>query len=401
MYKTDNLSTKLSARNILNANYTDKTILIRSCLNVAIDKTGQITDNTRIVEALPTLKELSKKAKRIIIMAHLGRPTIAREPEFSLEAVKVALETELAENILLVKDKSDFEALKNNEITNKFVLLENIRFFPGEESKIVAEREEFAKELAELAHLYVNDAFPDYREAASTYDLAKFLPSYLGPVFVREVQAISNFGSPKRPFVAILGGAKLSEKLDALNALAEVADKILIGGAMAYTLLLSEGIEVGKSLIEADKLEVAREIMAKYRSKLVLPTDHIVSPEFSSDSEIAITSDVSIPKDKIAVDIGPKTQGIFVEEIRKAKSILWNGPMGVFEWEQTQEGTKKIGHAIVENKDAYTFAGGGDSIAALNKFGLSGFDHVSTGGGAMLAFISYDKFPTLDIILNS
>jgi len=227
------------------------------------------------------------------------------------------------------------------------------------------------------------------------------LPSYLGPVFVREVEAMSNFANPKRPFLAILGGAKLSEKLDALNALAQSADKVIIGGAMAYTLLLSDGVHIGKSLVEADKLEIAKEILAKYRDKLILPVDHVVASEFSSDSEVSTIPAVNIPEDRIAVDIGPETQRLFVNEIKQAKSILWNGPMGVFEWEQTAQGTRKVGQAIVDNKDAYKFAGGGDSIAAINKFDLTGFDHISTGGGAMLAFLSYDTFPTLDIILNN
>lgn len=401
MYKTDNLAAKLSAKNILNADYSDKRILIRSCLNVAMDKSGKISDRTRVDEALPTIKKLSEKAKQIVIMAHLGRPTPAREPEFSLEPVRVVLENELATEVKLIKEYTDYTDLTEGKITTKIVLLENIRFSPGEESKNLSERENFARELAKLGDIYVNDAFPDYREAASTYDIAKYLPSYLGPVFVREVEAMSNFANPKRPFLAILGGAKLSEKLDALNALAQSADKVIIGGAMAYTLLLSDGVHIGKSLVEADKLEIAKEILAKYRDKLILPVDHVVASEFSSDSEVSTIPAVNIPEDRIAVDIGPETQRLFVNEIKQAKSILWNGPMGVFEWEQTAQGTRKVGQAIVDNKDAYKFAGGGDSIAAINKFDLTGFDHISTGGGAMLAFLSYDTFPTLDIILNN
>lgn len=397
MYKADNLSTKLAARNILNANYIDKRILIRSCLNVSLDKSSNITDSTRIDEALPTLIELGKKAKQVIIMAHLGRPSVAREKEFSLKPVRNALEKGLKEKVVMIK-----EDLRLDHVSDKFVLIENIRFFPGEESKDISKRENFAKQLSLLGDLYVNDAFPDYREASSTYDIAKYLPSFLGPVFIREVEAISRFTNPQRPFIVILGGAKLSEKLDALNTLAGIADRILIGGAMAYTLLIGDGMDkVGKSLVEPDKFGVAREIMSKYKEKIILPVDHVVVASFSQESEVSITSDVSIPTNQIAVDIGPKTQKLFIKEISRAKSILWNGPLGVFEWDNSFEGTQAVAKAIGKNRDAYSFAGGGDSIAAINKFSINGLDHISTGGGAMLAFIGNDNFPTLDIILNN
>src|SRR5690606_1738341 len=201
-------------------------------------------------------------------------------------------------------------------------------------------------------------------------------------------------------FVAVLGGAKLSEKLDVLNTLAETADKILIGGAMAYTLLKAKGLDIGKSLFEPDKLDVANEIIRKYSDKIELPLDHMVSKDFNDEAMYEYTDDTDIPDDTFAIDVGWKTIERYIREINKAKTILWNGPMGVFEWDHSSVGTLKIGKAIGDNKDSYNIAGGGDSIAAINKLELDGFDHISTGGGAMLSFIANETFPTLDVILN-
>jgi len=401
--RTDpNLATKLQAKNILNADYAGKNIVIRTVLNVAVDKQGNITDFTRIEESVPTLQTLAQKAKRIVIMAHLGRPTSAGEPEFSLEVVRKELEKRLQALVTMLNDEAALDDViaSPQSYPNKYYLVENIRYFAGEESKDLLVRQAFAQKLAGLGDIYVNDAFADYREAASTFDLANYLPAYIGPVFVKELIAISYFAQPAKPFIAILGGAKLSEKLDALLALLKQADSVLVGGAMAYTLLLSQGTQVGKSLVELDKLEVAREIMKDYKDKLLLPVDHVVVSEFSDSAVTEVIDGVSIPEGKIAVDIGPKTQALFAQKIAQAGAILWNGPMGVFEWASTEAGTRVVVNAILVNPTAYKFAGGGDSIAAINKFRVSGFDHVSTGGGAMLAFVSYDKFPTLDAIIK-
>ncbi len=398
MYTTPNLTEKLKAKNITNFDFSGKRVLIRSCLNVPVSKSGRIEDFARLDEAIPTIKMLREKADKVIILAHLGRPTTARESEFSLKPVQAELEKRLGQTVEMIETESEFQDI--SESHSKYFILENIRFFEGEESKDIAKKEEFSKKLASLADLYVNDAFPDYRESVSTFDLAKLLPSFLGPVFVKEVEALSKFSNPKRPFVAILGGSKLSEKLDALNALAKTADRLLISGAMAYTLLLSEGKSVGKSLVEQDKIEVAKEIMQNHKDKILLPIDHAVANEFDESSSVENINDVNIPDGKIALDIGPETIKLFVNEIQYARSILWNGPAGVFEWKNTKTGTLEIGKVITRNSKAYKLAGGGDSISAINKFGLTGFDHISTGGGAMLAFLSYDEFPTLDIIIN-
>jgi len=406
MYKInlENLETK-SYKNIPELN--NKRVIVRSCLNVTVNEFGEMFDPTRFDESLPLIKELALTAKSVIVTAHLGRPK-ERTSNTSLWNVSQRLQEELRSSGITLKlindlDPASIEQIQRQDNKNGKVLflLENIRYFPGEESKDPIERSNFAAQLASLADVYVNDAFPDYREAASTYDIAKLLPSYIGPVFSKEVKAIAKFNNPDKPFIAVVGGAKLSEKLDALNALGELADKILIGGAMAYTLLKAKGIEIGKSLFEPDKLEVAKEILAKYGSKLVLPVDHLVAGEFAEDSSYEFTINQEVPVDKIAIDIGWETIKLFKAEVSNARSILWNGPMGVFEWAHSAVGTEEVGGAIVNNSGAFKFAGGGDSIAAINKFQLKGFDHISTGGGAMLALLSYDTFPTLDVILNS
>jgi phosphoglycerate kinase len=323
----------------------------------------------------------------------LGRPK-GRELEYSLKPVAEFIEKETNISVTFVPDLSELSPYHTG-----IILLENIRFNEDEESADMDKRMEFAQELAGFGDIYVNDSFPDYRESASTYDLAKLLPAYLGETFVSEVISLSKFSNPTRPFVAVLGGAKLSEKLDALLSLAKVADKIIIGGAMAYTLMKSAGIEVGKSLVEEEKLSVAKEIMEKFGDKIILPIDHKVVKKFENPTG-EIENKVDLETDDIAVDIGVSSVEKYSQIISEAKSILWNGPMGVFEWEQSGFGTQEIGKAIISNKSAYKLVGGGDTISAIEKFGLTGFDYISMGGGAMLAFLAYDNFPILDIILD-
>lgn len=400
--------TKLSQKSYKNIpNINTQRVIIRSCLNVTVNDEGRMIEDTRFHESMPLIKEMALSAKSVIITAHLGRPK-ERTKDTSFWDVAERMERELSADSIKVKLISDLNAdsiieIQNHDNSNGKVvfLIENIRYFPSEESKDISERETFAKTLASLADVFINDAFADYREAASTYDIAKFLPSFVGPVFFNEIQAVSKFNNPQKPFIAILGGAKLSEKLDALNSLGEIADKILIGGAMAYTLLKAKGLTIGNSLVEEDKLDVAKEILKKYESKLLLPIDHLVAEEFKEDSVYTYISEQNIPEGKIAIDLGWESIKAYKAEIDAAKSILWNGPMGVFEWAHSGIGTQEIGTAIINNSEAFKFAGGGDSIAAINKYQLKGFDHISTGGGAMLAFLAYDKFPTLDIILKN
>lgn len=380
-------------------------VLIRSCLNVVVDEEGRMTDLTRFYESLPLIKEAFFGAKSTVVMAHLGRPE-ERSKALSFWHIREVLEDELKSvdssvKVELIEEINEESIRKVNEADGKTLfLLDNIRFFDGEESKDKAKRTEFATTLAKLGDVFINDAFADYREAASTYEIAEILPAFLGPVFLREVQAITKLSGAEKPFVAVVGGAKLTEKLDALNALYEEADKVLVGGAMAYTLLMAKGVTVGKSLIEENKIDVAKEIVAKFGDKLILPIDHRVADKFDKNEELFVVDDVNIPDGKVALDIGPKTEELFDTEIKKAATILWNGPLGLFEWEQSAGGTIRIGREVNESKAVYKVAGGGDTIAAINKFELEGFSHVSTGGGALLSLIAYDKFPTLDVIIS-
>lgn len=389
-------------------NIQQKRIVMRSELNVAVDEEGRVTDSTRLKEALPMIKYFAKNTENLVILAHLGRPE-KRERKSSFWSVKELMlnmlsgediEVELVEdlnpvNILKIKGN------KNSGSNRKIFLLENVRFFPGEQSEDLNEKDSFLKALAELGNVYVNDAFGSYRKSASTYDIAKLLPSYLGMSMLKELEALQKLENPSRPVISILGGAKLSEKLDALKSLLEISDKVVVGGAMAYTILKAKGISIGKSLFEEEKLEDAKKLVSKFDSKLVLPIDHLIADDFDKQSPFEETNAVDIPENKIAIDIGPKSIELFDKEIRSAKTIVWNGPMGVFEWNHAEKGTREVLNAILSTTEAYKLAGGGDSIAAINKFGVSGFDHVSTGGGATLAFLAYEEFPTLDVILKS
>jgi len=405
MYKVKTDLNKFSYKNI---DFNNARVIVRTCLNVTVNSEGKVTDPTRFYESLPLIKDIALNAQNVVLTAHLGRPETREKRSSFWNVAEMLIESLRNDNVevVLVDDLTDewIDKITHNVNTptiKKIYLIENIRFFKGEDSKDNAERMEFAKQLATLGDTFINDAFADYRESASSYDLATLLPSYLGPAFLKEVDALSKFNNPDM-LVSILGGAKLSEKLDALNSLAEISEKVVIGGAMAYTLLKAKGVEVGKSLVEEDKLDLAKDVIAKYVDKIVLPVDHLIASEFSEEASkhYEQTTDVNIPADKIAIDIGRRTIELFANTISIGNYILWNGPMGVFEWENSAKGTLAVGKAIEKNGPAYKLAGGGDSIAAINKLQLTGFNHISTGGGAMLAFLAYDKFPTLDVIIN-
>lgn len=400
MYKLSKDLQEFSVENI--PDLGNKRVILRSCLNVAVDEAGKVTDATRIAESLPTIQYLADHAKQVIILGHLGRPK-GYQRELSFWDVKEVLQRMLNDNTSPKNDyKIEFaEHLSSVLMESKIILSDNIRFFEDEESKDLGKRMDFAKRLATLGDVFVNDAFADYRESASTFDIAKVLPSFLGKTFIKEVEGLSKFQSSGK-MVSVLGGAKLSEKLDALNSLAEISEKVIVGGAIAYTLLKAKGFPIGNSLYEEDKVELAKEILRKFESKIVLPIDHMVADEFSeaASQSLVNTIDQNIPDGKVAIDIGPQSITLFLEEIEGASSILWNGPMGVFEWPRSDAGTKRIVEGILRQDSAYKLAGGGDSIAAINKFNFKGFDHVCTGGGAMMAFIAYSEFPTLDVIIN-
>lgn len=404
MYKVTKDLNQYSYKNI---DLKNTRVIVRTCLNVSVDSEGRVTDPTRFYESLPLIKDLALNAKNVVLTAHLGRPE-TRERKSSFWNVAEMLGESLRNDkieVILVDDLTPewINRIKenNNDNVKKVFLIDNIRFFKQEESKDKDERMEFAKLLSTLGEVFINDAFADYRESASTFDIAHLIPSYLGPVFLKEVEALSKFNNANM-LVSVLGGAKLSEKLDALNAMAEISEKVVVGGAMAYTLLKAKGINTGKSLFEEEKLDLATEVLSKFKEKIVLPIDHLVAEEFnqSSANQAYNTTSIEVPNNTIAIDIGRRTIDLFKETISIGNYILWNGPMGVFEWDKSATGTLEIGKAIEKNGPAYKLAGGGDSIAAINKLELKGFNHISTGGGAMLAFLAYNKFPTLDIIIN-
>lgn len=374
-------------------------VLLRADLDVAIDEYGMITEPQRMESAIPFIKQLGSEVKKVIIVAHLGRPE-RKEDKFNF---KNDIFLQLVKRIPELQFATDIEHA--GVYKEGIILLQNIRFFEGEESEDEKAREVFAKKLAGIADIFINNAFAAYRVSASTYDVAKYIPTLIGPDYYNEIEAIGRIENPERPFIAVLGGAKLSEKLDSLAALGELADKILIGGAMAYTLMRAKGIEVGRSKVEYDKLEVAEEILKKYEDKLLLPQDHIVTETFSAvsvgnKSGETISDEDNIEKYDYAIDIGDETLALYEEEIRKARTILWNGPMGVFEWNNGSHGTRQLGLTMSQLTSAYTLVGGGDTIAAINKFGLDNFDHICSGGGALLNFIGETKFPTLDVIVQ-
>jgi phosphoglycerate kinase len=338
-------------------------------------------------------------------MAHLGRPE-GRDESQSLKPVREILEKELGEQIVFAEEvdlawiNANTEAYKPGK---RIVLLENVRFFPGENSKNKGEQAVFADQLSRLGSIFINDAFADYRESPSTFGVAQIMPSYIGPVLYKEVSALANFSDPARPFMAVMAGVKLSEKIDSLKALLGIADKVMVGGALAYTILKAKGNTIGISLVEDEKINVAKEILADYADKLLLPIDHIVVKEFkqpAADSGYQLIDSQDIPDGLMGVDIGPKTQALYKVELAKANSILWNGPLGIYEWGKTAAGTDAIIEAIVANNHAYKLIGGGDSITVTNQMSVAAYDHICTGGGAMLAFLAYDKFPILDVIFE-
>jgi phosphoglycerate kinase len=392
LYKPDlSLIEKASYRN---ADLAGKTVLMRAGLNVAIEN-GKITEGYRLKRSVQSIKQISELAAKVIIVAHLGRPE-GYDESLSLRQLLPALNAELGQPVEFV---GNIEEAKT--ATSKIVLLENIRFLTGEDSEVESERMELAKQLAGLADVFVNDAFADYHKSASTYELAKQLPSYLGPQFVKELTTLSKIDQLERPLVVVFGGKKLSDKLDALVGIVPIADKVLVGGAMAFTLLKAEGIEVGKSLVEEDKIEEAKQLLLRYPDKIVIPIDHVTIKEFKEpqDGDIITTETNLVPVDRLAADIGPKTRELFKQEIAQAKSVIWNGPMGIFEWDSTAMGTQEIGKSIAES-NSYSIAGGGETLAAISKFELNGIEYISTGGGALLKLLSDDDFPVVDVITS-
>ncbi len=368
-------------------------VLMRVDFNVPLDKeTGEITNDLRIRRALPTVEFARQRGARVILMSHLGRPKGEPDPALSLQKVAARLGELLDAEVAFAPDCVGPEAeqaaadLGDGDV----LMLENTRFHEGEE----ANDADFARQLASLADVYVNDAFGTaHRAHASTAGVAEYLPSAAGLLIEKEVDYLSRaVEAPDHPCVAVMGGAKVSDKITVINNLLGKVDAMLIGGAMAYTFLKQQGASVGGSLVEDDRLEVAAEILAAAGGKIVLPCDHVCAREISPDAE-AKTFDDEVPEGWIGLDIGPRTVAAFEQKLRRAALVTWNGPVGYFEMEQFAEGTRAVARALADS-DAVTIVGGGETAEAVEQLGLQDrISHVSTGGGASLAFLSGEELP--------
>ncbi len=393
----------MAKKTVADVDVRGKKVLMRVDFNVPIEG-GKITDDRRIAQSLPTIKDVVGRGGRLILMSHLGRPKGGPEPKYSLKPVAEKLSQLLAKPVKFADDciGPNVEKLANSLKDGEALLLENLRFHKEEEKN----DPNFSKQLAKLGDVYVNDAFGTaHREHASTFGAAQALagkPRVIGQLIQKELkflgEAVSN---PKHPFVAILGGAKVSDKINVIEQLLGKADVLLIGGAMAYTFFLAQGKEVGKSLVERDKVELARQLLAKAGGKIRLPVDNVISDQMTDDAQTKVVEG-NIPADMEGYDIGPKTRELYKAEIAKAKTIVWNGPMGVFEKKPFAAGTKAVAEAVAQatsRNGAVTVIGGGDSAAAIEQMGLSAkVSHVSTGGGASLEFLEKGHFTTLDIL---
>ncbi|MBR3511982.1 MAG: phosphoglycerate kinase [Clostridia bacterium] len=378
-----------------------KKVLVRCDFNVPYDENRVITDNRRIVAALPTINYLLENNCKVILCSHLGRPKGEVKPEFSLDIVAKELSRLLGKEVILAKDVVGPDAVAKAEALGEgeVMLLENVRFEAGEEQN----DEELSKKLASLAEVYVNDAFGTaHRAHSSTTGVASFLPAVSGFLIEKELNFMGDaIANPVRPFMAILGGKKVSDKIGVIDSLLEKVDTLLIGGAMAYTFFKAMGYNVGDSICEEDKLDLAREIMDKAKAKgvkLMLPVDTRIGKEFSADTESKVVKCDEMPDGWEGFDIGPETIAAYVEELKNAKTIIWNGPLGVFEFEQFAVGTNEIAKALADI-DAVKVVGGGDSAAAIEKAGLADkFTHISTGGGASLEFLEGKKLPGIEAL---
>jgi 3-phosphoglycerate kinase len=379
----------------------DKNVLMRVDFNVPLDDDLNITDDTRIRATLPTIKYiLEKEPKRLILMSHLGRPEGKRDPKYSLRPVKERLEELLGEKVKFLDDCVGEKVKKEIEnAKEKVILLENLRFHPEEEKN----EPNFAKELASLADIFVNDAFGTaHRAHASTEGVTHYLTSVAGFLLEKEIQYLGKaLENPLRPFVVILGGAKVSDKIGVINNLLPKCDCLLIGGGMAYTFLYAQGKNIGNSKLEKDKVDLAKEILEKAKKlnkELVLPIDHLVVDKIEAGQKSKIVED--IPEGKIAVDIGPKTIEEFKKRLKTSKTIVWNGPLGVFEIDDFSKGTYEIA-SFIAGLLATTIIGGGDTASAIAKFKLEDkMTHISTGGGASLEFMEGKVLPGIEALTD-
>jgi phosphoglycerate kinase len=384
-----------------------KRVFIRADFNVPL-RDGVVTDDTRIRETLPTLRLAIQKGGRLVLASHLGRPKGGPDPKYSLAPVAKKLADLLERPVVFAEDcvGPDAEAKSKALTDGGVLLLENVRFHPEEEKN----GEAFSKQLAKLCDgLFVCDAFgSSHRAHASVVGITRFVKhSAAGLLMEKELAYIGKaITNPARPFVAIIGGAKVSDKIEVVENLMKIADIMLIGGGMAYTFEKAQGIEIGKSLVENDKLDLAKRLLAEAKQrkfKLLLPIDHVVAPEFKADAKATICDVSATPADEMGLDIGPKTAAAYAAEIARAKTIVWNGPMGVFEMPAFAKGTLEIAKAVAAAtaSGATSIVGGGDSVAAVHQSGVSSkISHISTGGGASLEFLGGTKLPGVEALTN-
>jgi phosphoglycerate kinase len=388
----------MNKRSVRDLDVRDKRVLVRVDFNVPI-KAGQVTDDTRIWRALPTIRHLLSEGGRPILISHLGRPKGEPDKEYAMDPVAKKLEELLGEPVLKLDAAVGPEVEKELDDWDGrgVVLLENSRFYPGETKN----DPEFSEQLASLADLYVDDAFgAAHRAHATTVGVAQRLPAAAGLLLEEEVKYLDGvLKDPERPFVAILGGAKVSEKLGVIESLLEVADTLLIGGAMCFTFFKAQGYEVGNSLVEDDHLEEARRLLEEPGDTLlVLPVDVAVADRMEEEADSKVVGVDGIPSGTMGLDIGPRTVELFEERILGAKTIFWNGPMGVFEIDVFAEGTEGVARAVAES-GATSVIGGGDSVAAVRKLGLEGrMNHISTGGGASLEYVEGKELPGVAVL---
>ncbi|QVJ02612.1 phosphoglycerate kinase [Nocardiopsis eucommiae] len=392
-------------RTIDDLDVSGKRVFVRADLNVPLDG-DRITDDGRIRAALPTIEKLRERGARVIVAAHLGRPKGAPDPQYSLRPVAARLGELLGTEVAFAADtagesaRATSAALADGEVA----LLENVRFEPGETSKDETERGELADRFAQLADLYVGDAFGAvHRRHASVYDLPGKLPHAVGGLVLTEVEVLKRLTEdPERPYVVALGGSKVSDKLAVIDNLLGTADRLLIGGGMVFTFLKAKGYEVGSSLLENDQLDTVRGYLERAEREgveIVLPVDVVAAEKFAADAPHAAVNVDAIPADRMGLDIGPKSQELFAEKLADARTVFWNGPMGVFEMAPYAGGTRALAQALIDS-DAFTVVGGGDSAAAVRSLGFdeAAFGHISTGGGASLEYLEGKDLPGIDAL---
>jgi phosphoglycerate kinase len=391
---------------LISEGVSGRRVLVRTDLNVPLDKsTGEITDDGRIRASLPTLQALRDAGARVIVAAHLGRPKGTPDPQFSLAPVAARLGELLGTTVTLAADVAGDDArAKAGALTDGDVLLlENVRFEAAETSKDDAERGELAERLAALAELYVDDAFGAvHRKHASVYDVAARLPHAAGRLVARELDVLTRLTTdPERPYVVVLGGSKVSDKLAVIEALLPKVDRLLVGGGMCFTFLAAQGHGVGNSLLEADQVDTCRRLLAEAGDRIVLPVDIVAATAFSAEADTTVVPVAEIPDGLMGLDVGPRTVELFGSTLGDARTVFWNGPMGVFELAPFQEGTRGVAAAVAAI-DGLSVVGGGDSAAAVRQLGLDedAYGHISTGGGASLEYLEGRELPGLVVLAD-